>query len=503
MKHLACVLSLMFSLCWFQTAWSAQEKVSDATGECIGCHESINPGIVEDWRNSRHAATTVKEAMSVQGIGKKVSAENIPESLQETAVGCAECHSMRNDRHADAFEHNGFQIHVVVSPEDCATCHRKERDQYGLNIMAHAYANLDDNAVYQNLLQTIIGKPEFAGGKVSFSPADEITRAEGCYYCHGTRLEVTGVRTRDTDLGEMEFPVINGWPNQGVGRINTDGSLGACSSCHTRHGFSIEVARKPYTCKECHIGPDVPAYKVYDSSKHGNIFASQNKDWEFKAVPWTVGKDFTAPTCATCHVSLLTNTDGEVIAERTHQMSDRLGWRIFGLIYAHPQPASPDTTKIRNQDGLPLPTDFAGAYAKDHLIDEATQKSRTGTMQKTCLSCHSESWVQAHWDRYAHTIAETNQSVSTATTIMAEIWKQGFAQGLSQNASPFDEAIEKTWCDTWLFYANTIRFASAMAGGGDYGVFAEGRYQLTRNIAELNDWLELRTGIESTKHKEK
>ncbi len=111
--------------------------------------------------------------------------------------------------------------------------------------------------------------------------------------------------------------------------------------------------------------------------------------------------------------------------------------------------------------------------------------------------------IQTHWDRYEHTIAETNQSVAIATTIMAEIWKQGFAQGLSQNASPFDEAIEKTWCSTWLFYANTIRFAAAMAGGGDYGVFAEGRYQLTRNIAELNDWLELRTGIESMKHKEK
>ncbi|MDX9819793.1 MAG: hydroxylamine oxidase, partial [Desulfococcus multivorans] len=58
--------------------------------------------------------------------------------------------------------------------------------------------------------------------------------------------------------------------------------------------------------------------------------------------------------------------------------------------------------------------------------------------------------------------------------------------------SPFDEAIERTWCDSWLFYANTVRFASAMAGGGDFGVFADGRYQLSRRIRELADELALR-----------
>jgi len=29
-------------------------------------------------------------------------------------------------------------------------------------------------------------------------------------------------------------------------------------ACHPRHGFSIEVARKPYTCSQCHLEPDVP-----------------------------------------------------------------------------------------------------------------------------------------------------------------------------------------------------------------------------------------------------
>ena len=76
-------------------------------------------------------------------------------------------------------------------------------------------------------------------------------------------------------VGEIDVPDLANWPNQGVGRINPDGSLGACTSCHPRHSFSIEVARKPYTCSQCHLEPYVPAFEVYKESKHGNIFLSK------------------------------------------------------------------------------------------------------------------------------------------------------------------------------------------------------------------------------------
>jgi hypothetical protein len=32
-----------------------------------------------------------------------------------------------------------------------------------------------------------------------------------------------------------------------------------------------------------------------------------------------------------------------------------------------------------------------------------------------------------------------------------------------------------------------------MAGGGDYGVFADGRYQLSQAIIDLDDWLRFRS----------
>jgi hypothetical protein len=473
----------------------AEAPVSGATQECLDCHGTIHPGIVESWRQSRHARITPKEALSVKGTARKVSSLSISKELQSVAVGCAECHTLRPRKHKDTVEHNGHEKHVVVSPDDCATCHTEEAGQYSKNIMAHAYNNLAGNPVYQALQRSILGQPVRKKGAVQLTPSHVNTQADACYYCHGTRLEVSGFETKETDMGEMKFAVLSGWPNQGVGRLNLDGSKGACSACHTRHTFSIEMARKPYTCKECHVGPDVPAFKVYTSSKHGNIFSAMNSNWNFQAVPWTVGQDFKAPTCATCHVSLLVNTEGEMIAERTHQMSDRLSWRIFGLIYAHPQPKEPDTSIIRNTDGLPLPTDFGGGFAQKFLIDSGTQQKRTESMQAICKSCHHNGWVRGHWKRYEHTIKETNAAIGVATQIMADIWKGELAQGLNQGGSPFDEAVEKKWSDIWLFYANTIRFSSAMAGGGDFGVFADGRYHLSKEIQKLNDWLKLRTSL--------
>lgn len=473
-------------------AGAAEPPISEATQECIDCHSVFHPGIVADWQNSRHAGTTPAAGLTVDELSRRISTDEIPDRFKDVAVGCAECHTLRNDAHADAFDHNGTDIHVVVSPADCATCHPVESQQYSQNIMAHARKNLSDNKVYNDLQRTILGNAGPAEEPLRFTAADPLTRADACYYCHGTHLKVTGTETRETEAGELEFPVIQGWPNQGVGRVNPDNSLGTCSACHTRHHFSIETARKPHTCKECHVGPDVPAYKVYTASKHGNIFSSQHGNWDFAAVPWKIGEDFTAPTCATCHISLTVNADGDVVNQRTHQMSDRLAWRIFGLIYAHPQPKGPDTTVIRNRDGLPLPTDFNGGIAETHLIDGREQAKRRLTMQNTCLNCHASSWTIGYFNKLDHVIEKSNQSVHAATRLMQAIWQKGLARGVAVGESPFDEYVERRWTDAWLLYANNIRFVSAMAGGGDYGVFEDGRYHLTKTLMEMQDWLESR-----------
>jgi hypothetical protein len=490
LAYLSIVVSLVF---WADGAvLGGAEPASSATRDCLACHAVTHPGIVADWQKSRHAMFSPKTALAVKGLERRISVSQVPEALLENSVGCAECHTLRGDAHADTFDHNGYDIHVVVSPDDCATCHATEREQYSQNIMSMAEKNLSANTLYADLQRSILGTAAAQPDRIHFTPADDMTRADACYYCHGTRLHVTGTETRHTDVGELDFPVIAGWPNQGVGRVNLDGSRGACSACHTRHRFSIAMARKPYTCKECHVGPDVPAFKVYSASKHGNIFSSMHDGWDFTKVPWVIGEDIQAPTCATCHISLTVNMDGDVINPRTHQMSDRLGWRIFGLVYAHPQPKSPDTTVIRNQRGLPLPTDLDGGLAVDYLISADEVATRRTTMQRTCLACHATSWVQGYFARLDNTIATSNHSVKTATQLMQSIWDRGYAQGPDAGGSIFDEYIERRWSDVWLLYANNIRFVSAMAGGGDYGVFEDGRYHLTRVLMDMHDWQQTR-----------
>ncbi len=489
-----CLVLCLLSLAGTQ---AAAGEISDATWECLDCHAVVHPGIVQGWRLSRHAATSPSEAMQVQGLGRKISSTDVPGELSETVVGCAECHVLRPDKHADTFEHNGYLVHTAVSPDDCGVCHDTERDQYRQNIMSHARGNLLDNAVYQDLMTSINGTPVRRGQELGIEPSGPETEAESCLYCHGTRLEVAGTELRETVMGEMEFPVIAGWPNQGSGRINLDGSKGSCAVCHTRHQFSMAEARKPDTCAECHIGPDVPAVKVYKASKHGTIYASHNDSWDFSPTPWTVGQDFTAPTCAVCHISLITDTEGEVVAERTHALSPRLPWRIFGLIYAHPQPASPDVTSIVNKDGLPLPTALDGTPASDFLIGKKEMDKRKTAMQGPCLACHDQGLVREHWTRFENTIERTNRATLTATELMQEIWTKGYATGPASGASLFDEYVEKVWSDSWLIQANHIRLASAIAGGGDYGVFAEGRYELNGKIRELHDWLRLRDGLQA------
>ena len=480
---------MVLSLSFVPSLFAAE--LSPATEECIDCHSSVTPGIVSSWRRSRHARISPREALKGPELSRRISARVVPEEMGGYAVGCAECHTLRAGEHRDTFEHNGYQVHAVVSPPDCAQCHPVEVEQYQGNLMAHAWRNLTQNPVYQMLMEAAGGLQVLIGDDIAQVGPDEMTRADSCLSCHGTKISVKGFGTRETPFGEMIFPVLEGWPNGGPGRANPDGSEGSCTPCHHRHSFSIEEARKPHTCSTCHKGPDVPAYKVYTVSRHGTLYASSGKEWDFEAVPWVVGRDFEAPTCATCHISLLVDPEGEVLVERTHRMADRLPWRIFGLIYAHPHPKDADTTLIHNSQGLSLPTDLTGEPSTEYLISGDEQFERQERMERVCSGCHSREWIKGHFARLERAIETTNELTLTATKLILRAWEKGVVKGLDQESSPFDEALERKWVESWLFYANSTRYASAMAGA-DYGVFARGRWYLGKTLREMKDWIEVK-----------
>jgi hypothetical protein len=459
---------------------------SRATQYCLGCHKSLHPGIVSDWRASRHAKVTPGEALEKEAIERRVSAQSVPKDLRDAPVGCAECHALNPGKHPDAFSHNGKKVHAVVTPKDCAVCHPVEREQFRRSKMSQAQDNLTENSLYQQLITAINGVPrvDTGRGEIEEGSPDRLSNEDSCLACHGTRVEFQGTQERSTRMGPLKLPVYTGWPNQAVGRINPDGSEGSCSSCHTRHRFAIETARQPHTCSKCHKGPDVPAYKVYEVSKHGNIFASSGSEWTLDSVPWTPGEDFAAPTCASCHMSLLAGPQGKVIIERTHQLNDRLSQRIFGLPYAHPQPESPDTTIIENEAGLPLPTELSGEPASEFLISEKEQNKRRERLQAVCSACHSGQWIRGHFQGLDRAVETSNQLTREATRIVQAAWSEGLAEGPAQGGSIADEPLELMWLEQWLFFGNSVRFASAMMGA-DYGVFERGRWDQQKNLREM------------------
>jgi len=468
-------------------ALQGSPAVSAETEGCMECHKSVTPGIVQDWLSSRHAQVLPREALKKPALEKRISAQAVTDKLAAAVVGCFECHSQNPERHKDNFEHFGFRINVVVSPEDCRTCHPDEVSQYSGSKKAHAIKNLMANAVTHTLVDTVTGVKRVDKGKIVTEKPSEKTLGETCLACHGTTVEVKGMKTVSSKMGDVTVPNLTNWPNQGVGRENPDGSIGACTACHPRHGFSIEVARKPYTCGQCHLDPDVPAWNVYKESKHGNIYSSKYHTWDFDAVPWKVGKDFRAPTCAACHNSLLASPDGEVLAERTHDFGARLWVRLFGLVYSHPQPKSGNTTSIRNKDGLPLPTAFTGEPATEYLIDKAEQDRRLTAMKGLCTSCHGTSWVSGHFEKLESTLKETDRMTLAATVLLLEAWDRKVAD----KTNPFDDMIEQMWARQWLFYSNSVRYASAMTGAPDYAAFKNGWWELTANLSNMRKMIDL------------
>ena len=102
-----------------------------------------------------------REGLKKAALERRVSSEKFPQKYASCVVGCAECHTLNAGKHKDSFEHNGFQVHVVVTPEDCAACHGKEVQQYGQNLMAKAYGNLMNNPVYRLLVEDINGPASF------------------------------------------------------------------------------------------------------------------------------------------------------------------------------------------------------------------------------------------------------------------------------------------------------------------------------------------------------
>jgi len=68
---------------------------------------------------------------------------------------------------------------------------------------------------------------------------------------------------------------------------------------------------------------------------------------------------------------------------------------------------------------------------------------------------------------------------------VSSAWKRG----IEDKANPFDELVEMHWIRQWMFYANSVRYGSAMLGP-DYQAFKNGWWFLTENLRSMIELIE-------------
>lgn len=385
---------------------------------CIECHSGLNvlTGITAEWTESKHA-----------GEG----------------ISCITCHEAAESE-PDAVQHNGFTISPVVSPRDCAACHENEAEEFNRSL--HSYGALYYEYLFgQEKLPYLEGQVE--GGFIA-AEGREINHAatlRGCQACHGTNM--TGKTTAD-------FTV---WPNNGIGRINPDGSIGSCASCHTRHTFSIAEARRPETCGQCHMGPDHPQIEMYQESKHGNIYAAEEGTWNWDAEDWKAGIDYRAPTCAGCHMSSAPGVPA------THDVSSRLSWELEPPISRH-------TDNTANDLGY-------------SISDGSTWQQKRDRMKTVCRQCHSSTWVNNYYTQADIAVELYNRHYTEAKMLVDGLYNDGLI-----TAASFDEPIEFKLYEMWHHEGRRARMGAFMMAP-DY-VQWHGFYEMLKDQVEIEHMAE-------------
>ncbi|MFH0765546.1 MAG: multiheme c-type cytochrome, partial [Calditrichota bacterium] len=350
-------------------AVSASASTSPSPDKCENCHRVNSPGLYNQWVTSPHA---------------------------QNGISCADCHGAVKEA-PDAFLHQGVYIAALVTPRDCGQCHETEMQQSEASHHAKAGQILESNDAY--LAQVAGGYP---------------AAVAGCENCHGAKMAI--------DPTSPNLLSKSTWPNSGIGRINPDGSLGACNACHTRHSFSKAQVRQPETCGKCHLGPDHPQKEIYEESKHGITYFTNVDKMKLDSESWVVGVDYyAAPTCATCHLS----------ATRTHAVTHDVGSRISWTL----RPA------------VSVPTD--------------NWEQKRKNMQDVCSACHGPVFVEGHYYQFDGLVNLYNEKFARpAGEIMAIIQKN---HSLPHPAS-FSNEIEWIYWELWHHEGRRARQGASMMG---------------------------------------
>ncbi len=552
----------------------AMQKASPETQECIKCHLKETPGIVFDWLGSQHAWSKPEDVLTLYSrLGFESQIDPKFEGYQYT-VGCYECHGMfkEQDRPDVAENHFGYKIVTIVTLKDCSQCHAKEAKEITWTMHGFSALNGPINPWYSKIVEwakknnrldilppvydktgkDIVDWPWYKqyAAKLMENPNDPEVQLFGTIYDKDFKdivsplypasgiLNATGLmqdpKWKNSYVyfscmqchGSLVVPYKNegyrvrywGWPSNGAGRIDPDGSLGACTACHTRHSFSVEEARKPHTCGQCHRGYDHPHIEIYEESKHGNIYDSEGESWNWSSIPWRVGVDFRAPTCATCHMSTLADAEGNILVVGSHDLRQRLVWDQMH-IFSYPKPKWPDHTQnaiIKGgsqltgkgliENGVAVmgykvrveEAPASGEFGFPRLVEvkyTGELKQRRENMKDVCLLCHSSQWVDNFFNIYDQVIVEYNITAQYAYNLL----QKAYEEGIHDPSNKLDEYMEIMWYYIWHHDGRRWRNGASMLGPDYthwYGIVDTVMDKLGRMISYYNTAIQLKQAKE-------
>lgn len=413
-------------------AFSEKMKLVKGTGvtkeaaECIACHSKKTPAIVQDWSKSLMA---------------------------HAGVSCIDCHSVSKDnlmanQNCPGVKGTTIYISAMVSPKTCARCHPNEVKQF----MESGHARGAIQIVAQKSNQALL-----AHETMDMPQYKDAVFLTGCAQCHGSVVK----------MGANHLPLAGTWPVHGIGTVYADGGVGNCVACHLNHQFSLAQARKPSSCGTCHLGPDHPDIEIYKNSVHGALFEAHGEKWHWDSPPggWQPAIDYSAPTCATCHMSGINGL------QPTHNVNMRLKWNLWA-------PVSKERTG-GHETAAETYIKTGKFTAGNHLAGNPTgPKAARKDMRQVCAACHSSTFAGNYlsmadkqiglYNKYAHAASEMINTLKKKHLMMKDPWA--------------DPAF-RTYYYMWHHEGRRMRQGAAMEGP-DYSHW-HGVFQLQQSLRIL------------------
>ncbi|MCB9850128.1 MAG: cytochrome c3 family protein [Phycisphaerales bacterium] len=205
------------------TCCLASVRADDAP-DCVGCHTGITPGIVNDWKLSKHSGSD---------------------------VGCSECHG---DAHSSADDVDKVK---TVTADTCAECHQEQYDQFAKSKHALSWASMK------------------AMPTTHYKPMELIDGMKGCGGCHKIGLKETSEINRLKQEGSgFGYASCDACHTRHTFSVKEAREPEACATCHmgfdhpqwemwstSKHGVRHQLKRDEVlpetaaapTCQHCHM----------------------------------------------------------------------------------------------------------------------------------------------------------------------------------------------------------------------------------------------------------